>query len=96
MLIFFVTNFYIFRLGSDPEKLFSYEALLSQLKQYGIYILIPSTFLIHVMYCIKETIPNDIKDHCSEEAFLMSTESQPKYEKHVLDLFTDLDRFGYI
>ncbi|XP_031625367.1 uncharacterized protein LOC116342037 [Contarinia nasturtii] len=87
------------RLGSDPEKLFPYEELLNQLKQFGKYVVFVAVIFIQIMFADEDSIPNvsdEQSDKLTDDFFQISDESKPAYRKHVLDLFIDLDRLGYL
>lgn len=98
-----VVHFFISynRLGSDPEKLFPFEALLDQFKKFGIYAGLVASVLLPIICADVDSIPgfepvlgND--EPISEYMFVIPKETKQAYNKRVVDIFADLTRLGCI
>lgn len=95
---------FIFRLGSDPKKLFPYEALLEQFQQFGIYSIFVGAFLIPVQCADLDSIPDfddvaakaGIDDSFFDDTYRISDDSKKAYNKKITDIFIDFARLGYI
>lgn len=92
-----------FRLGSNPEKLFPYEALLDQLQKFGNYATFVGTLLLPMTLGDIGTFPdlNDLaenrnSDSNHDDIFLISDDSKQEYNQRVTEMFDDMARFGYI
>lgn len=87
-----------FRLGSDPDKLFSYDTFMSEMNKYGKYAAIVGTLLLPLLGADVNAIPNldEITANSDVQAFAMSEESQIVFDKNVKDFVGDLVEFGYI
>lgn len=91
-------------MGSDPNKLFPYEALLDQVQQFGIYAVFVGAFLIPVLYADLESIPDldDVAakagtdDSFFDDTYRIPDGSKKAYNKKVTDIFTDFARLDYI
>lgn len=91
-----------FRLGSDPHKIFTYEALLDQLRKFGIYSVFVGTILMGILYSDISPLDMDkIADNVNgkikhEDSFQMSEQTKRIFKQRVIDMFEDMARFGYI
>lgn len=90
------------RLGSDPDKLFSYADFQSELKKFGNFALLMGTMMTEMMLIDPNDIP-DI-DGLSEEVatvdknldvFKPSVERDCQYDRRINDLFNDFIEMGY-
>lgn len=77
------------RLGSNAEKLFSFDVMLNELKKFGKYAACAGPIYIAVQTANTETMPDitteikfDFNDIC--------------FEERIKDLIIDLVKFGYI
>lgn len=100
-------NFCIFfghsRLGSDPQKLFPYDALLEQLQKFGVYAAFIGAFLFPILHAEKGSMPTTDNtegygkaDGFGNVVFRISSESKQAYNKIVTEMFIDMARLGYI
>lgn len=91
------------KLGSDPNKLYSYETLEQQLRKFGEFALLFGPMIIQIKVanakdigCLDEYAelvekgeePDLLKDY--------DEETQIEYTRLINDLFTDLVNYGYI
>ncbi|XP_031627282.1 uncharacterized protein LOC116343401 [Contarinia nasturtii] len=82
------------RLGSDPQKLFPYEALLDQLQKFGVYSVFVGSLLFNQFCADEESIKKVEDSDCF--VFHFSKDSKAAYNKRAMDMFVGLDRLGYI
>lgn len=88
-------------MGSSPQKLFPYEALLDQFRKFGIYAGLVGSVLLPIVCCDVNSIPGfeatlgDDKP-ITDDMFRIPNESKATYNKRVVDMFTDMVRFGCI
>lgn len=87
-------------MGSDPQKLFPFEALLEQFQKFGIYTIFVGAILIP-MLCAEvdsmpdfDAMPEKVEDDIGDDIFRIS--NKPAYNKKVTDIFVDLARIGAI
>lgn len=76
------------KLGSDPDKLYSYENLQFQLKKFGNFTLICAPIIISLRKNKREHVENIHKDFIDE--------TQEEYNKEMNDLVSDLLNYKYI
>lgn len=91
--------------GSDPEKLFTFEDLAQQLKQFGEYGLTMASFF-HAIMVSKEDNITDVDEYTAElsngitenlEFFVKLDEnSRPPFVKRLGDVIDDALRLGWI
>lgn len=101
-LIFEINNF---RLGSDPEKLFPYDAMLDQLRKFGQFGLLMSNLLLPMITSEEErapdldelavTLSNRRKNETHENVFISPTSKKLLYER-LHGVITDMVRLNYI
>lgn len=92
------------RLGSDPEKIFPYETLLKQFKQFGKYTIFVAALLMPMLCAEVDTIPDfdrlavEVSENGTqrEDMFRIADEAKRAYTRRVTDIFADLQKFGYI
>lgn len=90
-------------LGSDPEELFSFEDLLSELKRCGVYALLMSPMLLQVSLAHSNEISNmdEMFDKVAEgESKInlvtgLSSEGQSEYDRRLNEVFEDVIKLGY-
>lgn len=89
------------KLGSDPEKLYSFNRFENDLKKYARFALIIGSVL--AQFCIADQNQiNDIEEYCErlangEECYSLSNfDDNLEYSTHINDLFEDLFSFGYL
>lgn len=100
----FIFNFFFCRLGSDPEKVFSYETMLEQLKKFASYAIFVGIILIPMLSTNIDTMPdfdsiseNAVSDHnIAANMFPISSEAKPAYNKKIVGFINDMARLGYI
>lgn len=94
------------KLGSDASKLFSYENLQDQLKQFGRYGLIVAPMLLHIITVKPDDIPdldNLAEDMVSNaksmeegmKAFTGNDASIDKFNARIRDVVRDILQLGY-
>lgn len=90
-------------MGSDPEVLFPYKALLNQFRNFGLYTVFVGAFLLPMLCADIDTMPElepclkaDLNDPKYKNTFHISDESKAAYNKRVTDIFVDLARFNYL
>lgn len=93
----------ICRLGSDPEKLFSYVDFENELKKLGSFVLLMATYAMEMILANAEDIPD--LDELSEELAndgkhmnlygVMSDEQNREYDQRMNDLFDDFIEMGF-
>lgn len=93
----------IVRLGSDPQKVFSYEVMKEEFKKFGSYGIFVGSILVPLLNTDIETMPDFdfIAEHAetmnvSEYMFPISEEARPEFNKRIVGLFDDMAQFGYI
>lgn len=91
------------RLGSDPERLFSYNDLQNELKRYGKFGVIMAPALLRVMLADPKDIRNyeDLGSPEEEEKHvrtigISAEDTLIAYRKRLIDLTTDIVNFGYL
>lgn len=104
LLSHFLPNFKCFslRLGSDPQKLFPYKALLAQFQQFGSYAIMVGSILLPILCADVDSLPefSDVLDKeksntpLSEKFFRIPEKSKKEYDRRVVDLFDDLASIG--
>lgn len=86
-------------MGSDPEKVFPYEALMDQFKKFGAYAAFVGLLLLPMIFSDPETLPfaNGFSVDDEAKLYLFADEFKHKYyNKLVVGLFDDLVKYGYI
>lgn len=94
---------YIFRLGSDPDKIFSYDLMMEHFRKYGKLALIFATVMLPVVTAEKgkELNLDVLASQCSDGGgysmdSIMTEESKIKFHKRLRDVIVDVARLGYI
>lgn len=90
------------KLGSDPEKLLSFDDLLSQLKKFGKFSLIMSPVLLQIMMADAKDVPNmdDLSQDMNNSDKKVSlvrgfdAETQIMFNERIRGLMTDVTRLG--
>lgn len=92
-------------MGSDPEKVFPYKALLEQFRKFAVYGAFVGVLLLPMVCADVDSMP-DFDDIAATEytenafeydnIFRISDESKEAYNKRVTDIFVDMARLGYI
>lgn len=89
------------RLGSDPAKLFPFDALQDQLRQFGRFGMITATMLLPMLTTAAEAIP-DLDELAETFQNVPPTENsvfisdKVAFNKRMRDVVVDMDRLGYI
>lgn len=91
------------KLGSDPEKLFTYDDLEGQLKKFGHFAFIWGPMITQMMMADPSDIPDldtlsqEIVDNKGDIEFIKAFEGDEKvaYETRLQDLIGDLIDLGY-
>lgn len=91
-------------MGSDPDKLFPFEALLEQLKKFGKYGVITGSILVSIFLAEPDTIPDlgDLSERLNEydgavnDLLKISESAKPEYNRRMRNMMGDAARFGYI
>lgn len=95
---------FFFRLGSNPNEIFPFEALLEQCRKFGAYTAFVAAFLMPMLFTDLDSMPvidqvaeNGEMDGLGENVFkIRSDEKQNAYNKRITEMFDDMERFGYI
>lgn len=87
-------------MGSDPEKLFPFEALLDQIRKFAIYSVYVGALYIPIICADVESMPNfdDLSENenTMDGIFIVSDKGKNSYNKKIVDLFDELARLGCI
>lgn len=91
------------KLGSDPDKLYSWEDFQGQLRKFGEFSLLCGPFIIQLKMAGAEDV-RDVDEYIElidigKEADLINLvkeESRAEYKRQVNDMVTDLIDYGYI
>lgn len=91
------------KLGSDPEKLFPYKALVSELKESGNFAFLVAPLMTQICVVDPNDVTNldDIYNESTEngEKFELvqglSSRSQILYNERICDHIEDLVKYGY-
>lgn len=92
-------------MGSDPEKVFPFKALLEQFRKFAIYGAFVGVLLLPMVCADLDSMPDfdeitatEYNEDAFEEqnVFRISDESKGAYNKRVTDIFVDMARLGYI
>lgn len=92
-------QFFFVRLGTDPMKLFPYEALLDQCQKFGVYTLFVGIMFWMVIFANPDTVPDSkvsFRDREQGSVFLVSDTFKKEYNKKVEQLVDDLVKYDYI
>ncbi|XP_031631012.1 uncharacterized protein LOC116345636 isoform X2 [Contarinia nasturtii] len=86
------------KLGSAPEKLYTYDDFQRQLRKFGAFTVLcaPLLILLRVTKAHNETSTNDNDQDKRDAVFNNFDETQKTYVKMINDLFHDLEKYGYI
>lgn len=90
------------RLGSDPEQLFSFDDLQSELKRFGRFAFLISPLMVRIMLADPKDIRNyDDMKNTEEELKTQKThgfssvEVEKAYAERINDVIGDLFSYGY-
>lgn len=88
------------KLGSDPEKLFTFEDLECQLKKFGKMAFVIGPLCLQLTLVNPKDVSNldDVINRSDEKVDFITgfdPETQIEYDKRINDLFTDLLAFDY-
>lgn len=93
----------IFRLGSDPDKIFSHDLMMEHFRKYGKLALIYGAAMLPIVTADKgkELNMDDLASECADGGgfsmdAIMSEESKIRFHKRLRDVIVDVARFGYI
>lgn len=91
---------FIRRLGSDPEKLFPFDALQDQLRRFGKFGLVMATLMVPIITLEGEKCPDldEIFEAYARGEPPVSSPIKPDaavFNKRMRDVIVDLDRLGY-
>lgn len=88
-------------MSSDPKKLFSYETLLEQLRQYGAYAGLIGSILLPIVCGDVNSIPTfegvlDDDQPITDDMFRIPDDLKATYNKRVVDMVADMASYGCI
>lgn len=91
-------------LGSDPEKLFTYENLQSELKRYGKFLLMLAPIMIQMFLAESSEIKNldELSDNAVKGGKIeslvdgISEKSQLEYDRRLNNILIDVIELGYV
>lgn len=91
------------KLGSDPEKLFPYDKLKSELKRVGKFGLLMAIMLLHIMVTSSDETPDmdvlaerSLNEGIVDDMEFKSKATELKYKRRIKDVIIDIDSKGYI
>lgn len=91
------------RMGSDPERLFSYNDFQGELKKFGRYGVLIAPMLVQVVTADPTDIPD--MDALSEKMAntgnheaqsFISAKTENAYNQRISDVIRDAERYGYL
>lgn len=90
-------------LGSDPDKLFTYDDLLAELKRCGVYALLMAPLLLQILQANSNEISNmdEVFDKVAngeskiELVTTLSSKGQSEYDRRLNEVFEDVIAMGY-
>lgn len=92
-----------FRLGSDPDKIFSHDSMMEHFRKYGKLALIYAVAMLPVVTAEKgkELNMDDLASQCADGSVfsmdaIMSEESKIRFHKRLRDVIVHMARLGYI
>lgn len=90
------------RLGSDPDKLFTFDNLLGEMKRYGNYGFVITPIILSVCmadssHCLDEVTDEVTDGPCNNKELItgFSDGAQIEYENRLNDAIGDLVELGY-
>lgn len=87
----------IFSLGSDADIVFSYDALLDQLKKYGKFGFVMATLLLQMMTSEEPIdIEQLVEDYILDKKTPISEKSHQNFMERIMDVFVDMIQLGYV
>ncbi|XP_031616814.1 uncharacterized protein LOC116336810 [Contarinia nasturtii] len=91
------------KLGSDPDKLYSYDNLTMQMKKYGEYALLYGPWIVALRLAkgkdimnVDEYIESIARNENVEMIGIFDDETQAEFSRVVNGLLTDLVDYGYV
>lgn len=90
-------------LGSDADKLFTYEDLQGELKRCGVYALMMAPLLLQVMQANSSEIPNideEFDKAANGESKIelvkgLSSGGQSEFDRRINEVYEDVIKLGY-
>lgn len=86
-------------MGSDPEKLFTFDDLQSELKRCGNYALMMTPILLQISLAKSDDIPdlNDMCDQAEKYDLIQSSDSEfdAAFKLRISETIDDLIGLGY-
>lgn len=91
-------------MGSDPEKVFPFSALLDQFRKFAVYGVFVGVLLLPMVCADVDSMPDfdeiaaqsGDQERFNVDVFRVSDESKKAYNNRVTDIFIDMARLGYI
>lgn len=100
---FVYTHASLYRLGSDAETLFPFEALLSELQKNGRFGIMMATMLLPLLTSVSEDIPDldDLSEQMNRGESLDGDlfkfdKTEEIYKTKMRDIIVDMHKLGYI
>lgn len=92
---------FIFRLGSNADKIFSYDDFLDELHKYGKFGLAEASIMLPLMTSVRNATPDldDTAEHKKDKTdalCFVSDKSRDAFIKRMRDVFVDMQRLRYI
>lgn len=91
------------KFGSDPEKLYTFDNLQSQLRKFGDFAVLFASMIIQVRVAKDEHFSDldDFANSIDRDQHVnvigeYDSKTQAEYTIQINDLFTDLDNYGYL
>lgn len=92
---------HLLRLGSNPDKLFTYNDLLGQLKKFGQFGLITASMVLPLLTVAIENKPDmdeiaeKVKRGEAIDCYMDIRDSNTAYKSRMSDVIRDIVRLGY-
>lgn len=95
-------RFLICSLGSDPQKLFPYEAMLDQFHKFGRFGLVMASFLLPMITCEEDATPDldELAEHVKnnvkiDENIFITHKNIDAFNKRLRDVIVDMVHLNY-
>lgn len=85
--------------GSDPDKLFTFDNLKAELKQFGIYGVIMAPMLLQILVNDPKNIKQMdefVTEEAKQDIATFDEESAARYVERLSDVLNDAKSFGWI
>lgn len=88
------------RLGSDPERVFSYADFRKELQKFGIYGVLIAPVMIQVVTADPMAVPDEedsaSADEKREPTMFISEKTIDAFNERIGDVLRDAERYGFL